>query len=242
LEISLEITGHAYDNPEKCKSRELIAREINSYITEPVTMLEFLGNGTGLKYYVENIKNLNIVVGIEKNIKAFDAWCDNDIDVADNLKTKRTAVRCSIDNFVRSDSNKRKRLDSMLWRKHRIDIDKFNVVSLDFCTYFYDNNSPRSPLRAVEALFDSNILSNKSLVIFTFMVQGWNIQLQKDNMEILTTSETISTVLTNTIENSGKYKVREHILDYEYTSCGRGLKTKMLNLFFTIDKIKEVSQ
>lgn len=233
----MDKTGHAYNNPEKCKSRELIVKTINAQIKEPVNMIEFLGDGTGLKYYAENIKNLNLVLGLERCIAAFNQWKESPEDLYDSLWGKRYVLRCSVENFVKENSNKRFKFyrEMRSWRKQNY--LKFNVVSLDFCTFFYDNNSPRSPLRTIEKVFSSDILSDNSLVIFTFMIQGHKILMHKGNMEILQTPETINTVLENMIEADGKYKVAEHLYDYEYDSCGKSVKTRMCNLFYLIDKV-----
>jgi len=214
----------AFDNPEKCKSREHIVKTINGHVDGPIRMIEFLGNGSGLKYYLGNIKNLQTIVGLEKDGKIFDEWKEENFPLIflEN-PNKIFTFHMSLEKFI----------------SYPFENKIFNVLNLDFCTFFYDNDSPISPLRTVEKVFSSNILSNKSLVIFTFMVDGWQVQLKKNSMEILQTSETIGTVLKNLVESLGKYKLGYDVLTYEYTSCGRGKKTKMLNLGFMVDKVVE---
>ena len=211
----------AYDNTEKCKSRELIAKTINAYIEKDVRMIEFLGSGVGALYYKENIKNLNSIVAVEKDEKLYNTFIENNSN-KDNFFGKRNI-------FAYNET-----LEELIDKTGYV----YNVVNLDFCTFFYDNDSPRSPLRTIEKVFSSNILSDKSLVVFTFMTQGRNILLHKNKMEILQTPETISSVLENMIEASGKYKVAEHIYDYEYISCGKGCKTYMTNFFYSIERTK----
>lgn len=153
----------AHDNTEKIESRELIVQAIKKHLpNEEIKMFELLGGGVGAKYYDEklNVKHMTLV---ETKTALYNAFS------LDNLKAMALKHHCTAHNFFEKFPQKKEE-----YSKHF-----FNVMNLDFCAWLYDNGQSNSTAQIINKMFASKAVKPGGLAFFTFMVNGFTLDLHK---------------------------------------------------------------
>jgi len=186
-------------------SRPQIAATINSYMRSPKRMFEFLGSGIGAEYYAEKLEDLRSIVLCERDKEKRDSWKKSGRHAKLPIKDK-----CLFEDAIEVFE---------LIEKSPI---KFNVVNLDFCTFFYDNGKENCTAAIIRKVFEKKAIEKEGLMCFTFQVTGLGVNMHKTALK---TKEDILNEIQLLAKPYG-YGVEE-VYSYIYKASK---PTRMLNL------------
>lgn len=208
----------------KTESRELIVNVIKEYLpNQKITMFELLGSGVGAMYYAENldIEHMALIERDEDLLKAFKL--SSLVGKIDSAKK----YNCSAQKFFKT--------------KYPKEYSKqfFNVVNLDFCSWFYNNDKVFCTANIIKQVFDSEAISDNGLLFTTFQVGGLNLDRYKTMTQknVPLSADEILIEIKNVIKHSG-YKIKndECIFENKYRSALHCRGQEMLNLGFRVEK------
>jgi len=205
------VLGTEDNNKEKKISRQHIAALINYHFKhmDNINMFDFLGAGIGAEYYVDNVKGLLSMTLLDSK-------------------------KCKVKNFL---LNKYRKLcdKNVLINVFNMDINPylekvcnspFDVFCLDFCTYFYDNNKENCSKYIIENVFKNKTIVKDGLLICTFQIAGYGINMRRTKDNIITCKNTILEEIKNLAEEYG-YCVDGDSYIHEYKSSKT---SKMVNI------------
>lgn len=212
----------AYDNPKKTDSRQLIAEVIEEYLEDQqIRMFELLGGGVGAHYYANNL-DINTMVLVEQNsdlYRKFDPYY---------LKCDSVMYNCSAQKYFKTK-----------YPKTGYGKQFFNVINLDFCSWFYDNGKVSCTSKIIEQMFQSEALCDGGLLFFTFQIDGFNLDLFKVNTGKtvpLTPDEIALEIQFLAMNNGYEIAERNYIFHNTYSSASYCRGHKMLNIGFKMKK------
>lgn len=195
--------SNANDNHYKRIAREFIAAKVNNHFYDKrrLKFLELYGSGIGAKYYC---------TAIDKISKMFIVnLCQEDI-----RKPHRKVARMVYGNLYN------------LLDKPYVNFSgsKFDVLNYDFCTYYSLGNIQAPTIENIlKKTVNSEICEKNGLLFLTIMVDGFQIDMQKNKKDILTKPrDIIDSILQLSyksnvhLEYSGEYQL------YRSTSSCRG--------------------
>ena len=208
----------AYNNPKKEFSRQHIADVIDTFLPkQKINMFELIGGGVGAKFYDEKL-DIGIMALVEQDKKLHAAFNEKE------LKGKGIKYRVSAQKFFKT-----------VYPKQFIP-QFFNVVNLDFCSWFYDNGMPSSTARIIDRVFKSNAITDTSLLFCTFQIDGLNLDLfkLKTGKDVPLTAIEHEIAILEIAEANG-YSI-ELVFQNQYSSASYCRGQEMLNLGFQVTK------
>lgn len=213
----------AYDNPKKTDSRQLIVDVIEEHLEDQqVRMFELLGGGVGAHHYADNL-DVNTMVLVERDsdlYRKFDPFylgCDS------------MRYNCSAQKYFKTK-----------FPKTGLGKQFFNVVNLDFCSWFYDNGKAGCTSRIIEEMFKSEALCDGGLLFFTFQIDGFNLDLFKINTgkRVPLTPQAISVEIQFLAQKNGYQVVgNDFIFQNVYSSASYCRGHQMMNIGFKMEKL-----
>jgi hypothetical protein len=202
-------------------SRPELARIINyEFSNKAISMLELLGDGTGLDYYIDKC-NIKTMYAIERHKDNFNKFCYRMKDfwlypplVLHKSNAEIVPLRIQLNKFF-----------------NNFTYISFDVVNLDFCSYLYDNGTEKSTGFVIRNMFKNKAVKDNGLVLFTFMVKGMGINFSKVN-PITEDEDIIDTITSIGLENG--YIVHDAYPSLHYKSSK---STEMANYIVRVNKI-----
>lgn len=229
----------AYNNVKKVESRDLIVETIKRELPgQKIRMVELLGAGVGIKHYNRNLDLFDVAL-IEKDKKSFDSF--NILDLVDEKKEvfgedhpiSVSKHNCDIYKYFDKQMKTARNQFS------------FNVINLDFCSWFYDNNQKNCTAQIICKMFASGALEDGGLLFLTFQVKGWNLDRNKAGHKRrhgedipLTLGEIGSAVWKCALKHGYRLGVKP-IMDNVYTAKKPGVQgrgNEMVNIAFKVTK------
>jgi hypothetical protein len=212
------VSSNAYDNPKKRNVRDKISDVINMHGNKEAKMIELLGEGVGLKHYLETINSLSWIIVVERSIENYRKFISSSSLVSLRRKygeNKVFAARVNIDKLFRNKNY------------------GFDIVNLDFCGIFKKQvaHNTQSNVIPAETMFKMHRLVNNGLVFFTYKIGGW-LPMGWGHDDILTSPDDISNEIKS-IASKYNYELAEvHREVYMSQEGKRGEASKMLSLGF----------
>jgi hypothetical protein len=197
------------NNPGKEFSRPQLVAIINHYLkNENKIMFEFLGGGVGAEYYAKHIEDLKVMVLCERDKNKITEWNNsgrhNKLPV--DIKIMSTDALSVLDNKC---------------------TDLYNVLNLDFCTFYFDNGTDNCTSGIIKKALKNKVVSNGGLLLTTFMITGIGVNMHKTALK---NKEDISKDIAKIAQECGY--VIEEVHAYAYKS---NKPTTMLNLVFKLN-------
>jgi len=196
------------DNKEKYSRPQNVA-VIKSYIdNKDLRFFEFLGGGIGANYYADNL-DVKFMTICENNLPKLKSW---------NESGEYEKLKVQFKHLVPIDAY-----------KHFCEFDHkrfYDVVNLDFCTFFYDNGKPNCTASLIDKVFEKQHVANGGLVFFTFQITGIGVNMHRLAIK---NQDDISHAISE-IAESHNCKV-EHVHTFTYKASR---PTTMLNLAFKV--------
>jgi hypothetical protein len=201
------------NNPGKVNSRDQLSVVINHYLKgKRKKMFEFLGAGVGVQHYINTLEDLDCMYIVERNKKKLKLWLQ---------KNKLTELgipgACvSTDALEVFKSN--------VWC-----LNKFNVLNLDFCTFFYDNGTTNCTSGIIKEAFRLKAIESGGLMLLTFMITGIGVNLHKTALK---NKDDIYSAIERIAKDNGYSTELVHAFAYKASK-----PTTMLNLALKCDVI-----
>jgi hypothetical protein len=106
----------------------------------------------------------------------------------------------------------------------------FNVVNLDWCSWWYRNQEKRSPGLILDTLFASKALAKDGLLFMTLQVDGWNLDrwAKKNNTSAPKDASSIIQEVAYSA-NLHNYKFKK-VFENKYKSTDKVRGQTMINL------------
>lgn len=188
-------------------SRPQIAATINSYVRGKKRMFEFLGSGIGAEFYAKELNNISLMVLCERDKSKFEKW-----NSSGKARSFPFLVGFSDDAY-----------------KHFSDLKIngfYNVINLDFCTFFYDNGKENCTVAIIKKVFENKVIEKNGVICFTFQITGIGVNMYKDALR--DKNEILNGV--QLLANKYGYGVEE-VFSYVYKASK---PTRMLNLIVKV--------
>lgn len=189
------------NNEPKEQARHDIALMINNHFKDrAISMIELLGSGVGLEYYLLNCRGIKDIVAVELNKSKALHWEQSSWGLpALREKIKGRDVKIEL---------QRKDL-----YKYFLETDKqWDVINLDFCGWFYSYGKVRNaPGEIIEKLFERRLLRRGGLMFVTFMIDGYSLDCMKGQQKIIQDTQEIKDEIVKIAERFGYGITPSHI-------------------------------
>lgn len=186
-------------------------------------MFELLGGGNGARHYCKHLPVEHMTL-VEKKTELHNAFKIADLACAVNMHN--VDIYKFFKTIFVTDPDYKKEF--------------FNVVNLDFCSWFYDNDKPNCTAQIINKMFETQALADNGLLFCTFQVDGFNLDRYKTNTSKdvpLTANEILLQITYLAMNNGYHIKGNNIIFENKYRSTAICRGQTMLNLGFQVVKV-----
>lgn len=226
------VRGREDDNAPKRDARQHIAAIVNHHFkNKSISMLELLGGGVGLEYYVQHC-NVFWATAVELQRKKYVEYMYGgslmDIGYTPRPNSphlwKRTRNQHVNVVILRNED-----MYEYLNGWDNTSGNAINFVNLDFCGYFCleDMITRKSTGHIIEKAFERKVISNGGLLATTFMIGGYSLDISRYKDRILTSKAEIENSIKQLAESHG-YSIKAN------PSCGAYSPTKRTTMLYSV--------
>lgn len=228
----------AYDNVAKRETRQtIVAIAKNHFKERSISMLELLGQGVGLEYYLQNL-DVKWATAIERDKANWDKYLgDNSLRALGYGPRSVGGSGAWISHFCRERSPAGNHNVAILRREDLYQyLENYNsttgidFVNFDFCGHFHmeDMITCKPTGQIIEKAFERKVIANGGLLATTFMIGGYTLDISRYKDRILTSAVEITNSIRQLAERNG-YTVDVDPAFGVYRSNGR--TTMMYSVF-----------
>ena len=176
--------GTEDNNLGKIESRKKITLFIKEHMKQKdICMFDFLGAGVGADYYTDNIKTIKRLTLLDNNKMKYKKFL---LDKYKSISQKGVIVEpinLDIDDYFGNCVH-----------------TSYNVLNLDFCGFFY-----KGAVDIINKALANNIVSHDGILLCTFQIKGYGINMQKGKMDIETDPRNITMEMIKIIIKNNYY-------------------------------------